>query len=204
MLPGESKSIRWIAVAAWLLAALVTPGCIQRMTDQPRYEPLEGSVLFEDGRASRPLVEGTIARGQLRVDAAFFTGKQNGALLTALPERALAGRDARALLDRGRLRFDIFCAVCHGRVGNGDGMVVRGGFPQPPSYHIDRLRGAPVGHFFNVITNGSGKMPSYAAQVPPEDRWAIAAYIQALQLSQHAVVSELPAGDRDTLLNTEK
>jgi mono/diheme cytochrome c family protein len=191
------------AIAAGLFAALAGSGCVQNMSDQPRYEPLEASTLFEDGRASRPLVVGTVARGQLRVDEAFFTGKQNGTLLTALPERALAGRDAKAVLDRGRERFEIFCAVCHGRVGHGDGMVVRSGFPQPPSYHIDRLREAPPGHFFDVVTNGSGRMPSYAAQVPPADRWAIAAYIQALQLSQHAIVSDLPSEDRDALLNIE-
>jgi mono/diheme cytochrome c family protein len=173
------------------------------MADQPRYDPLEASTFFDDGRASRPLTEGTVARGQLRVDEAFFTGKENGVLVTEFPQRVFDGSNATAVLARGRDRFEIFCSVCHGRIGNGEGMVVRSGFPKPPPYNIDRLRGAPPGHFFDVMTNGLGRMPSYAAQVPPDDRWAIAAYIRALQLSQFAQVSELPEEDRRRLQEIE-
>jgi mono/diheme cytochrome c family protein len=187
-------------IGIWTCAlALFAVGCRQRMNDQPHFEPLEASSFFADGMSSRPLVEGTVARGHLRLDEQFYTGKVNGKLAEDLPAKALENRTTEDLLLRGRERFDIFCAPCHGRLGNGDGMVVRRGFPRPPSYHIDRLRSAPLGHFFDVATNGFGRMPSYADQVPPEDRWAIVSYIRALQLSQNAPVSELPEEDRNAL-----
>jgi mono/diheme cytochrome c family protein len=167
------------------------------MYDQPKYQPLEKSDFYPDGRASRPLVEGTVARGTL--DAAAVSLPPAGApgavaLATALPVPL-----TRALLARGRERFEIFCTPCHDRTGSGQGMVVRRGYRQPPSYHIDRLRDAPVGHFYDVMTRGLGAMPDYAQQIPPDDRWAIAAYVKALQLSQRASAAELPAEDRTRL-----
>lgn len=192
-------AFRLVLVSAGLATVLAGAGCVQQMADQPRYEPLEASPFFDDGRASRPLVEGTVPRGQLRADVPFFTGKRGGKPIEQFPRRLLKDTEPDRLLARGRERYDIFCSVCHGRVGTGDGMVVRAGFPQPPSYHIERLRNAPPGHFFDVITNGIGRMRDYAAEVPPQDRWAIVAYIRALQLSQHADVSELSEADRKQL-----
>lgn len=182
-----------------LAIVVLVAGCAQKMSNQPRYEPLEASEFFADDRSSRGLVPGTVARGHLQTDARFFTGKEDDKPVAHLPERALEGRSLEELLQRGEDRFNIFCAPCHDRVGTGRGMVVRRGFPQPPSYHIDRLRQAPIGHFFDIATNGFGRMPPYRSQVPTEDRWAIAAYVRALQLSQHAAVSELPEEDRREL-----
>jgi len=164
------------------------------MHDQPKYIPLRQSTFFADQRSARPIVTGTVARGQLHDDALLYTGKMNGADSTVFPfsidERVMA---------RGQERFNIYCSPCHGRTGQGDGMVVRRGYRRPPTYHQDRLRDAPVGHFFDVMTNGFGAMPDYAAQVSPRDRWAIAAYIRALQLSEHATVNDVPPSQRDTL-----
>ena len=159
-----------------------------------RRGPLRESTFFLDDRSARPLVPGTVARGQLREDALLYTGKVNGAIATVFPYRI-----DTAALARGRERFDIYCAPCHGRTGSGDGMVVRRGYRHPPSLHDDRLRSAPVGHFFDVMTNGFGAMPDYAAQVPAEDRWAIIAYMRALQLSEHASVTDVPVSDRARL-----
>lgn len=185
---------RVLALSA-LLAASVA--CRQEMYNQPKYRPLEKSDFFADKRASRPLVEGTVARGSLDGAAGSFppAGPPGAAeLVTALP-MPLTGE----LLARGRQRYEIFCTPCHDRTGAGQGMVVRRGYRQPPSLHIDRLRDAPVGHFYDVMTRGLGAMPDYAQQVPSEDRWAIAAYVKALQLSQHAPVAELTAEDRARL-----
>jgi mono/diheme cytochrome c family protein len=169
-------------------------GCRQDMHDQPKYIPLRESSFFVDDRSARPLVPGTVARGQLREDALLYTGRVNGAVATVFPYRI----DAAALA-RGRERYDIFCAPCHGRTGFGDGMVVRRGYRHPPSLHDDRLRTTPVGHFFDVMTNGFGAMPDYTAQIPAEDRWAISAYVRALQLSEHASVTDVPAPERARL-----
>jgi len=178
---------------SWLAATLAAAGCSQKMNDEPRYEPLEASDFFADGQSARPKIDGTVARGHLRLGRPFYTGRSNGALVDAFPVAM-----TRDLLARGRERFDIFCSPCHGRLGDGDGVVVERGFRSPPSYHTDRLRSAPVGHFFDVMTNGFGAMASYASRVPPGDRWAIAAYIRALQLSQYAPLSAAPpeAGER--------
>src|SRR5205814_4402060 len=156
--------------------------------------PLRESTFFADLRSARPLVPGTVARGQLREDSLLFTGKTNGADATVFPFPIDA-----AVMARGQERFNIYCSPCHGRTGQGDGMIVRRGYRRPPTYHQDRLRSAPVGHFFDVITNGFGAMPEYAAQIKVDDRWAIAAYIRALQLSQHATMSDVPAAERDKL-----
>jgi mono/diheme cytochrome c family protein len=168
--------------------------CRQDMHDQPKYIPLRESSFFGDQRSARPLVPGTVARGQLHEDALLYTGKENGADATLFP-LTIDG----AVMARGRERFDIYCSPCHGRTGRGDGMVVRRGLRHPPSFHDQRLRDAPVGHFFDVMTNGFGAMPDYAAQVRVGDRWAIAAYIRALQFSEHATITDIPATDRATL-----
>ena len=164
------------------------------MHDQPKFIPLRHSTFFADERSARPPVTGTVARGQLREDALLYTGKVNGADATVFPFPI----DEPALR-RGQERFDIFCAPCHARTGEGDGMVVRRGYRRPPSYHVDRLRSAPVGHFFDVITNGFGAMPDYAAQITAQDRWAIIAYIRALQLSEHATIADVPPADRSRI-----
>jgi mono/diheme cytochrome c family protein len=164
------------------------------MHDQPKYVPLRESTFFSDARSARPVIEGTVARGQLRDDPLLYTGKVNNADATTFPfpidDKVMA---------RGRERFDIYCAPCHSRTGLGDGMIVRRGYRHPPSLHLDRLREAPVGHFFDVITNGFGAMPDYAAQIKVEDRWAIVAYVRALQLSAHATVADVPADRRADL-----
>ncbi len=165
------------------------------MHDQPRYEPLEASEFFADGRSARPQVPGTVARGQLRTDLHFYTGKSGKDLAASFPFPV-----TREVLERGRERFNIFCTPCHGQVGNGQGMVVQRGFRPPPSFHIDRLRQAPVGHFFDVMTRGLGAMPDYASRVLPRDRWAIIAYIRALQYSQRAPLADVPEDKRSQLV----
>jgi mono/diheme cytochrome c family protein len=164
------------------------------MHDQPKYIPLRESSFFTDDRSARSPVSGTVARGQLHVDTLLYTGRVNGANATVFPMRVDA-----PLMARGHERYDIFCAPCHGRTGAGDGMVVRRGYRPPPSLHDDRLRSTPVGHFFDVMTNGFGAMPDYAAQITAEDRWAIIAYVRALQLSEHATVDDVPAPERPRL-----
>jgi mono/diheme cytochrome c family protein len=168
--------------------------CRQDMHDQPKYIPLRQSAFFGDQRSARPFVPGTVARGQLREDTLLYTGKVNGTDATLFPfpvdERVMA---------RGRERFGIYCSPCHGQTGQGDGMVVRRGFRRPPTFHQDRLRDAPIGHVFDVISNGFGAMPDYAAQIKIEDRWAIIAYLRALQLSEHATVNDVPADKRGQL-----
>lgn len=211
-----SRKLLWMTVIGIILASF---GCRRDMQDQPRYKAFKKSEFFSDSRAMRDLPEGTVARGNLREDKAFFTGKKENAgttgAATATANAAASGTgganefpDAitefplpvtKELLDRGEQRYKIFCIVCHGPVGGGDGMVVRRGYPQPPSYHNERLQNAPVGHFYDVITNGWGKMNSYASQVPPADRWAIVAYIRALQISQNPTgVAPLPMNTQNT------
>jgi mono/diheme cytochrome c family protein len=164
------------------------------MHDNPRYEPLEQSTFFADGRSQRPLVPNTVPRGLLRADEHLYTGKVNGRLVTEFPMPVNAD-----VMLRGQERFNVFCAPCHGRTGRGDGMVVRRGFRAPTSFHDPRLRQAPAGYVFDVITNGFGAMPDYASQVPVADRWAIVAYVKALQLSQNATVNDVPAERRGDL-----
>lgn len=164
------------------------------MHDQPKYVPLRESTFFEDARSARAPVAGTVARGHLDDDTVFYTGKSEGADATEFPFVI----DARVMA-RGQERFDIYCSPCHGRTGMGDGMVVRRGYRRPPPLDSDRLRAAPVGHFFDVMTNGFGAMPDYAAQVKPADRWAIVAYVRALQLSAHATIEDVPPAERTRL-----
>lgn len=173
---------------------MVLAGCRLDMHIQPKYLPYDPTNFFGDGRSERPPVPGTVARGQLRLDELFYTGKVNGMVVTEFPFLI-----TRADLERGRERFNIYCTPCHDYTGSGNGMIVQRGFPHPPSYHIDRLRNAPVGHFYDVITNGFGSMYSYAARVEPTDRWRIAAYIRALQLSQHGTLQDVPEAERQKL-----
>ena len=182
------------SVTPWFLIVFVGVGCRQDMHDTPRYEALEKSDFFGDQRSARPLVEGTVARGHLDDDEALYTGKTGGAFVSQLPMAV-----DMPLLQRGRQRFEIYCTPCHGLAGNGDGMVVRRGYRKAASFHDDRLRAQPVGYFFDVMTNGFGAMPDYAAQVPVRDRWAIVAYIRALQLSQHATLDDVPPAVRPQL-----
>jgi mono/diheme cytochrome c family protein len=181
------------AAAVVVLAAGMT-ACRQDMHDAPRYEPLEASTFFADGRSSRTLVANTVARGQLREDRHLYEGIVDGRPAETFPMPVTA-----QMLARGQERFNVFCSPCHGRTGEGDGMIVQRGFRKPPSYHEDRLRNAPVGYFFDVMTHGFGAMQDYSAQVPVADRWAIAAYIRALQFSQRASVDDVPADRRAEL-----
>jgi mono/diheme cytochrome c family protein len=175
-------------------ACLALAACRQDMHDAPSYDPLQQTNFFSNGAASRPLVANTVARGQLRADEHLFTGKVNGQVATEFPMPV-----TEAVLNRGQERFNVYCSPCHGRTGEGNGMVVQRGFRPPPSYHDERLRNVPVGYFFDVMTNGFGAMQDYSAQVTVPDRWAIAAYIRALQLSRHATVDDVPADRRGDL-----
>jgi mono/diheme cytochrome c family protein len=183
-----------LLLAAATLTFLSLTACRQDMHNQPRYKPLAGSDFFSDGRSARPMVEGTVARGHLRIDEARYTGKINGEDVEQFPI-PIAKED----IERGEIRFNIYCTPCHGRLGDGNGMVVLRGFRQPPSYYSERLTVAPVGHFFDVISDGYGAMPSYASRVQNDDRWRIIAYIRALQLSESASLNDVPADQRQNL-----
>lgn len=174
-----------------LLAVLALAGCRQDMQDQPRFKPLAESDFYADLRSARPPVEGTVARGQLHEDTYFYSGK-----LGNNPGDYMPFPVTDEVLARGRERFNIYCAPCHSRVGDGNGMIVQRGFRAPPSYHTERLRKAPLGYFFDVMTNGFGAMPEYASQIPARDRWTIVAYIRALQLSQEATMGDVPSGQK--------
>jgi len=181
-------------VSAACLLGLALAGCRQDMHDQPRYKPYRESDFFGDRRSARAPVEGTVARGMLREDTHLYAGKVGGALAETFPFPVTG-----ALLQRGRERYGIYCTPCHGLAGNGDGMIVTRGYRKPSSFHVDRLRGERPGYFYDVITNGFGAMPDYAAQIPVEDRWAIVGYVRALQLSQNATVADVPAAQRGAL-----
>jgi mono/diheme cytochrome c family protein len=175
-----------------LFVLLLTVGCRKSdMSEQPKYEPYKGTTSFEDGASARPLVAGTVVWHEARTDELMYQGTINGVAANVFPFPI-----TRADMDRGRQQFNIFCSMCHGQTGEGNGMIVQRGLTPPPSYHLDRLRNAPVGHFYSVITNGFGAMYSYAERVAPEDRWRIAAYIRALQLSQNADPSKLSADEK--------
>ena len=179
---------------AMIVIAATCSACRQDMHNQPKYIPFRASTFYADGLSARPVVPGTVARGQLDDDPLLFTGKVNGKDADEFPfiidQRVMA---------RGEERFNIHCSPCHARTGNGDGMVVRRGYRRPPPYDDDRLRQAPVGHFFDVISNGFGAMPDYAAQIAPSDRWAIVAYVRALQLSAHATLADVQPAERAKL-----
>jgi len=192
--PGARQVRRPLAWAGACLALLTLAACRQDMHDAPRYDPLEASTVLPGGASAQPIVEGTVARGHLDDDEQMYTGKVNGKLADTFPFAITA-----ADLDRGQERFNIYCSPCHGRTGEGNGMVVQRGFKQPPSYHIDRLRQQPPGFFFDVITNGFGAMPDYRAQIPVDDRWRIVAYVKALQLSHDATPADVPAAELQKL-----
>ncbi len=175
-------------------ALVVLAGCRQDMHDAPRYDPLEASVTQPGASSARTPVAGTVPRGFLHEDQHLYTGKVAGQPVTSFPFAI-----TRADLDRGQVRFNIYCSPCHGRTGDGNGMVVQRGYRQAASYHIDRLRQAPPGYLFDVITGGFGAMPDYRAQITPEDRWRIVAYIRALQLSHAASTADVPAAELEKL-----
>jgi Cytochrome C oxidase, cbb3-type, subunit III len=183
-----AAGLGWLAAIA-ALAAL--GGCRLDMHIQPKYLPDQPSAFFPDGRSARPVVEGTVARGELRTDELMFTGKEDGVVSNRFPFPITRGD-----LERGREQYNIYCTPCHDYTGSGNGIIVQRGFPRPPSYHIPRLRDAPVGHFFGVMTSGFGAMYSYGSRISPEDRWRIAAYIRALELSQNATIGDVPANGR--------
>ena len=207
---SNRKLANWVKIAhpvRWLvvLALFMAMGCEgttdierlrQEMYNQSRFEPLEKNTFFADNRASRPWIKGTVARGHLRIDAHLYTGMVDGK-----PAETFPFPITRDVILRGRDRYNIYCSPCHGYEGDGRGMVVRRGMKQPPSYHIERLQNETPGYFFDVMTNGFGAMYSYASRIKPRDRWAIIAYIQALQLSQNATLDDVPADVRQRLEN---
>jgi mono/diheme cytochrome c family protein len=178
----KTFAIAWLVMTAGL-------GCRLDMHVQPRYNPLAKSDFFADQRSARPLVPNTVARGDLRENSYFYTGKFGD-----MPGDYVPFPVTDDVLSRGRERFNIYCAPCHSRVGDGNGIIPQRGYRHPPSYHIERLRKAPLGYFFDVMTNGFGAMPDYSSQIPPRDRWCIVVYIRALQLSQNATTADVPAG----------
>jgi mono/diheme cytochrome c family protein len=193
--PRWLRRVRGLAqVLTSLLLGVAVVGCRHDMQDQPKYRPYRPSAFYDDGRSERPLVDGTVARGHLNDDALLYTGKVGTAPAEAFPFSVTA-----EVLQRGQERYNIYCSPCHGAAGYGDGMIVRRGYRRAASYHIDRLRTAPPGYFFDVITRGFGVMPDYAAQVPVRDRWAIVAYIRALQLSQRATLADVPPAEQRKL-----
>jgi hypothetical protein len=194
--PGSWQGMIRKLGACLSLCGVILAGCRQEMADQPRYDPLDPSAFFGDRRSARPPVEGTVARGQLQLDEHLYGGTTSGRPADTLPFPV-----TQELLLRGQERYSIYCSPCHDRAGTGQGMIVRRGFSPPPSFHSERLRLAPVGHFFIVMTDGFGTMPDYASQVPTHDRWAIAAYIRALQLSQYAALVDLTEEERQRLEN---
>jgi mono/diheme cytochrome c family protein len=177
-----------------LLSAFLLTACRQKMSYEPRYDPLEPSDFFADHMAARPRIAGTVARGELLNNTYMETGKINGADGDGFPMPV-----TQQVLDRGEERFNIYCSPCHSRLGDGNGMIPSRGFRHPPSFHTEALRTAKTGHFFDVMTNGFGAMPTYAPQIPVSDRWAIVAYIRALQLSQNATMAQVPADKRAQL-----
>src|SRR5437899_6485772 len=183
------QKLNQLAAFGAMAATLVLAGCRQDMQDQPKFFPQRGTDFYADGRSVRPQVENTVARGQLRENAYFYTGLVNGKEGEGMPFPATL-----EVLERGQERYNVYCTPCHSRVGNGVGMIVQRGYMKAGNFNTVRLETAPLGHFFHVISNGYGAMPDYSAQIVPEDRWAIVAYIRALQLSQKATQADVPAG----------
>lgn len=179
---------------AVVLATVLGVACRQDMHDQPRYKPYAKSDFFGDARSARPQVEDTVARGQLRDDARLYAGKEGAQPVAEIPLPITI-----KLVRRGQERYRIYCTPCHGQLGRGDGMVVQRGYRRPPSFHIDRLRQERAGYFFDVISNGFGAMPDYAAQIAPGDRWAVVAYVRVLQVSQSAKLADLTPEQRAAL-----
>ncbi len=183
-----------LLVAAGSGLALLT-GCRQDMHDQPSYKPYAQSSFWPDQRSARPAIDGAVARGKLKTDTRLWKGRAaDGTFITGIPMPV-----TKALLERGQQRYNIYCTPCHGRTGEGEGMIVQRGFKHPPTYHSDRLLQQPPGYIFDVISNGFGSMVSYASRIPMEDRWAITAYVKVLQFSQNATTEDVPEGDRARL-----
>src|SRR3954470_19802489 len=207
MCPGKGRRQKAEGRSMWFRAFVLTfcllpsafclSGCRQKMSNQPRYDPLEPSDFFADGMSARPRIPGTVARGELAMDPIVATGKANGQDVDGFPMAVTAD-----VLNRGQERFTIYCTECHGRLGDGNGMIPSRGYRHPPSFHTEALRTAKTGHFFDVMTNGFGAMPTYAPQIPVADRWAIVAYIRALQISQNATVAQVPADQQRQLGGT--
>ena len=173
-----------------MLSVLALAGCRQDMHNQPKFYPQRGTTFYADGRSVRPQIENTVARGQLHEDTYFYTGMQDGKEGNAMPFPVTLD-----VLARGQERYNVYCTPCHSRVGNGAGMIVSRGYAKAGNFHTARLEAAPLGHFFNVMTNGYGAMPDYSAQLTPSERWSVVAYIKALQLSQNATQDDVPAGE---------
>ena len=196
----KSNPERFARLAVALMALALLSACdLQDMYQQPKTEPFMPSPVFADGTSARPLEAGTVARGWARTNEAFYTGKIGGKDVDVLPVPL-----TKALLLRGQERFNAFCSPCHDRVGNGNGMVVQRGYRRAATYHTPQLRAMPIGHFFDVMSNGFGVMPDYAATIPVEDRWAIAAYVRALQFSQYAPLKDAPPDEQAKLLKEAK
>ncbi len=193
MRTGSLRSAQLVLLAS----ALALTGCQQRMGDAPYYQPLEQNELFADGRASRPLEPGTVSRGDLRDDDALYTGKLDGQLVEEFPISI-----TEEVIARGHDRFNIYCAPCHSKLGDGNGMIVQRGIPSPPSFMDDRLTTAPVGHFYDVITNGYGRMYSLNQQLPVRDRWAIVSYVRVLQTAGRGTLADVPPAMREQLMQT--
>ncbi len=183
-----------LVVLAFCASACSPSGTLQSMGEQPRYDPLSPSNFFPNGMSARPVLSDTVPFMQPMTDTLLYQGMVNGNLADTFPFTITA-----AVMQRGQERFNIYCAPCHGLVGDGQGLVAQRGFCCPASFHTDRLRAAPVGHFFDVITHGIGRMPAYGWEIPERDRWAIIAYVRALQLSQDASLNDVPAGQRNQL-----
>ncbi|MHB1023441.1 MAG: c-type cytochrome [Acidobacteriaceae bacterium] len=181
---------RKIALLVVTSAVALLAGCRQDMHNQPKFIPQRGTSFFADGRSVRPQVANTVARGQLDEDTYYYTGMVNGKEGTMMPFPVTP-----VVLARGQEKFNLYCTPCHSRVGNGQGMIVQRGYRPAGNFHTTRLINAPIGHFFTVMTHGFGAMPDYSAQLTESDRWAVAAYIRALQLSQNARLSDVPAGE---------
>lgn len=192
-LPRVAPTVTALAAGLLVLASLA--GCRQNMHNQAKAKTYRESDFFADGVASRPLPAHTLARGELREDAVFYTGLSEAGDLAEVPPMPVT----REFLLRGRERYDVFCAPCHGRLGDGHGMIVQRGFKQPVSFQDERLRNSPLGYFVNNMTEGFGQMPSYAAQIPPADRWAIASYVRVLQYAGNAQVADLSPEERSRL-----
>ena len=204
------KLVSNIATTLLSLTFLVTAGCFQgrpsskepihlnpNMDNQPKYRPQAESKFFEDGATMRPIVEGTVARGELKDDTEFYFGKDSkGNFVKDFPKAIHFGRE---LLLRGKERFHIYCSPCHGQIGNGRGIVVERGMLPPPTFHSDSIRAYPNGRIFDVISNGIRNMPPYKYQIPEKDRWAIIAYLRALQRSQNATIDDVPLSERGSL-----
>lgn len=189
MRPAHQLAVRRLTALCGVAAVLGLAGCRQDMQDQPKVFPQRGTTVFADGRTSRPQVENTVGRSQADGDSYFLTGIQGGKEGDGLPVDLTP-----AVLERGQERYNLFCTPCHSRVGNGVGMIVQRGYRPAGNFHTDRLRAAPLGHFYSVIANGYGAMPDYASQLTPQDRWAVVAYIRALQLSQAAKPADVASG----------